>query len=692
VTSSGPSRLIRIFLSELDERLGNFDADLVALEKPASPADLAEILARLFRDAHSLKGAAASIGAAGIELICQHLEDTLAALRDGKQTLDDACCDGLFAGADALREAGRILSAENPEGTAAAVVATVASTPDPAPRSTLTRRRDTTLRVAAATVDALLEQSGELLVAHHRTHDLYRDVVEAGSTVQRMRDAPMAANAKHRREEFQELHRSLERIAAAMQAESALLRRSSNELDDGIRSIRMVPFGYACEGLERVVRDTAKATGKRVRLEISGAEVGVDRSSIERLRDPLVQLVRNAIDHGIEPPEERLRLGKPPEGTVRLSARAKSPNFEVAVSDDGRGLDLEHLQRRVRERGIAFDETDLARAVFLAGVSTAASVTHLSGRGVGLDVVRSEIEAMSGSVNVTSHAQAGTTFLLTFPLTLSTVRAILVSAGGRTFGINVLAVDRVMRIGTENLAYVEGRTLLMHGETPIPLVPLHAVLGIDTPGDGGAQTVALIVSGAGRTVALSIDALIDEREVHLRSLGRRLRALPHIAGAAVGGDGSISLILRSSTLVEAALAAARTLHSQPVAPIAPEAPAKRVLLVDDSVTTRTLERSILEAAGFEVLTAPDGQGAWELLREHSVDLVVTDVDMPRMDGISLVEAIRSSTTMRELPVILVTARENESDRQRGLDAGADAYIVKSSFRQEELLDAIGALT
>ena len=683
--SGGPSRLIRIFLSELDERLGTFDADLVALEKPSPAEERTEIVARLFRDAHSLKGAAASIGAGGIEMICQQLEDTLAALRSGTRILDDACCEGLFAGADALRDAGRLLAAENPAG------APVAS-PIPAPPAS--RRRDTTLRVAAGKIDALLEQSGELLVAHHRTHDLYRDVVEADSAVQRMRDAPARTDLspQHRREELHELHRSLERIAAAMQAERALLQRASNELDDGIRSIRMLPFGYACEGLERVVRDAAKATGKRVHLDIVGADVGVDRGSIERLRDPLVQLVRNAIDHGIEPPDERLRLGKPAEGTVRLSARPKSPNFEVTVSDDGRGLDLEHLRRRVRDRGIDFDETDLARAVFLPGVSTAASVTKLSGRGVGLDVVRSEIEAMRGNVEVTSKPQVGTTFSLTFPLTLSTLRAILISAGGRTFGINVTAVDRVVLIGTENLAYAEGRTLLLNGAAPIPLVPLHAVLGIDARGDGEPQPLALIVSGAGRTVALGVDALIDEREVHLRSLGPRLRALPHVAGGAVGGDGSISLLLRSSTLVEAALTVARTLRTQPATSIALQVPAKRVLLVDDSVTTRTLERSILEAAGFEVLTAPDGQAAWELLSEHSVDLVVTDVDMPRMDGVSLVEAIRSSTSLRELPVILVTARENQGDRQRGLDAGADAYIVKSSFRQEELLDAIGALT
>jgi two-component system chemotaxis sensor kinase CheA len=698
-TSDGQARLIRVFLSELDERLGTFDAGLVALERPSADDERAEIVTRLFRDAHSLKGAAASVGVSSIEMMCQQLEDTLAALRDGTRTLDDACCESLFAAADAVREAGRAIAAPapTPPTPPAAPSAPAPSAATPAPEPPRPRiaspLHDATLRVGSEKIDALLEQSGELLVAHHRTQDLYRDVVEAGTTVQRLRDAPAgdANEAKRRREELHELHRSLERIAAAMEVERALLQRASNELDDGIRSIRLLPFGRACEGLDRVVRDASKATGKRVRLEIAGSEVGVDRATIERLRDPLVQLIRNAIDHGIEEPAERTRRGKAAEGTLMLSARPRTRNLEVVVSDDGSGLDLDALRRRVTERGLDFDDTDLARAVFLPGISTAASVTSLSGRGVGLDVVRTEVEALNGTVEITTKRGAGTSFVLTLPLTSTTLRAILVTAGEETFGINVSSVDRVVRIDADNVAYVEGRSLLLGGGDPIPLVPLHAVLGIEGRSDSEPPAIALIVSGGGRSVALGVDALIDEREVHLRTLGPRLRGLLHVAGAAIASDGSIALILRSSSLLESALTASRIVRT-PKAPVTGDIVLKRVLLVDDSVTTRTLERSILEAAGYAVVTAQDGAAAWQLLGEEPVDLVVSDVDMPRMDGFSLVEAIRASTSLRELPVILVTARENEIDRQRGLDAGADAYIVKSSFRQEELLDAIGSLT
>jgi two-component system, chemotaxis family, sensor kinase CheA len=684
--SEVPERLIRVFLSELSERLTAFDADLVALENPPSDDARADVITRLFRGAHSLKGAAASIGASPLEMECQRLEDVLAGLRDGSIELDNAQVAQLYSARNALRDAARTLqpAAPDPPPAPAEPAASVAAKPKVRRFTARAPLSDPTLRVSAQTIDALLEQSGELLVAHHRTNDVYRALVDADETVQRLRTARPS-------DELRDLHRALERIAASMQTERTMLETASAQLDRDIRALRLVPFGDACEGLERVVRDAAEETGKRVRLEIAGDDLGVDRMTLERLRDPLVALVRNAIDHGIELPDERVRLGKPAEGTIRLRARPKARNFELTVSDDGRGLDMERLRRRLRERGLAGEtDEDLARAVFLPGVSTAAIVTHLSGRGVGLDVVRTEVEALGGTAEVSQTDAGGTTFLLSLPLTITTLRVIVVEDAGQTFGISVAAVDRVERITEGNVAFAEGRSVLLTGGAAMPLVPLHAVLGIPAPAKPVPRRTALILGLRNHFVAISVDALLDEREVHLRSLGPRLNALPHIAGAALGGDGAIALILRSSIVIESALRTAQTLRNAPVEAPAP-APPKRVLLVDDSVTTRTLERSILEAAGYAVITAADGRDAWTQLSDESIDLVVSDVDMPIMDGIALVEAIRASTALRELPVILVTARESERDRQRGLEAGADAYIVKSSFRQEELLDAIGAL-
>ncbi len=692
-TSGVPARLIRVFLSELDERLNDFDADLNALADPAPDVDRAEVVTRLFRGAHSLKGASASVGASGIEGVCQQLEDVLAKMRDGALELDAARTEMLAAAAAELRDASRKLAAEAAPASAAPPAppppAPVAAAVNGMPRTVSARVHvnDNTLRVAADTIDTLLEQSGELLASHHRISDLVREVDEAGIAIQRMHEAPAGAGRNRHREELRGLHAALERIATKMQTERTQLHRAAAELDEGIRSIRLLPFGEACAGLERVAQDVAQTTGKRVRFVIGGGEVGIDRVIADRLRDPLVHLIRNAVDHGVESPEERVRNGKPAEGTVRVALLPKLRSLEVRVSDDGRGLNREQLRQRIRERGIELSEDELPQAVFLPGVSTAASVTQFSGRGVGLDVVRAEVEAMSGNVEVQSLPH-GTAFVLNLPLTITTYRVMLVSIAAHTFGLNLTSIDRVIRIDPGTLASVEGRQVLLLENGVIPLVPLAAVIGAEASAE--APQIALIMRRGAQSVALAVDSLIDEREIYLHGLGPRLRGLPLLAGAAIGTDGSIALILRTSAVVDRALEM-RSAHI-PVPATGDATAVKRVLLVDDSITTRTLERSILEAAGYQVLTAADGAAAWALLAEQTVDLVVTDVDMPQMNGFELVEAVRASATLRELPVILVTARDDESDRQRGLEIGADAYIVKSSFRQEELLDAIGALT
>lgn len=685
--NDAPARLVRLFLEELDERLSAFDSDLLALEANPPEPERSDILQRLFRGAHSLKGAAASVDALAVSVLCQRLEDTLAALRDGTLVADAALIESLFAASDALREAGRKLETGAPPAAPHALdVAVQLEAPPQRSPEPARAAHDYTMRVDAERVDTLLEQSSDLQVAQHRLRELHRDLTAAG-------DILLAALRRRPDEELRAVRRALDRAAAELRDDSRLLHKTATDIEAGLREIRTLPFGSALEGLDRVVRDTAKATGKRAVLEVEGADVGIDRAILERLRDPLVHLIRNAIDHGIEPPQTRQARGKPPAGTIRLAARPKGGQLEVTVGDDGGGFDLAALRRRAHERGIALDPADdVARAAFLPGLSTAESVTSLSGRGVGLDVVRTEVEALGGTVNVTSTPGAGTQFLFALPLTLTSIRSVLFSIGGQAFGIGVTAIDRIVRLDAERASTVEGRPVLLLGDGPVPLIPLRAVLGLDEALEDEHDGIAIVVRNRNRTVALSVDALLDELQVNYRTLGPRLLALPHVAGASIAADGSIVLVLRSSTVIEAALAAARTLRAHVPVPATPEAAApKRVLLVDDSITTRALERSILEAAGFDVMTAADGSAAWQLLNEFPVDLVVSDVDMPSMDGFALVEAIRGSAAMHELPVILVTARENDADRRRGLDAGADAYIVKSSFRQEELLDAIGAL-
>lgn len=704
------SRLLELFLGELDERLRAFDSDLLILEAQPPAGEREAVVHRLFRGAHSLKGAASTVGATSIELVCHQLEDFLGALRDGLVALEPAHADVLLRTTDGLREAGRLLAegitvgpgasqlverlstltrtGERPTSAAPPIPPPVAPAEPVASVAPLTRvpRRGGTLRVAVERVEALLRQSGELLVARHRLGALGAGVTEAAAIVHRLRTGVARPEALH------DLERSLERIASTARAERAVLEGLTTELDSGLRAIRMLPFATACEGLDRIVRDSAKAAGKTAVLVIEGGDVGIDRAIIERLRDPLVHLVRNAIDHGIEVPARRRSAGKAPGGVVRVSAAMHGSNIDVAVADDGCGIDRDELGRRARAGGFTVPEgSDIATIAFLPGVSTASAVTGLSGRGVGLDAVRAASEAMRGDVTVRSDPGKGTRFTLTLPHTLTTIRVVLFASGGQVYALNSAWVERFIRIDPTQVVRSGGRPMLLIGERAVPLVSFAEIVGERRDPSADLPRMAILADTRGVRLALAVDELIEERDVLVRPLGPRLSGLRLVFGASILADGSIALVLRGSAVAEEAVALTKRATSAPV--IADRPAAKRVLLVDDSVTTRALERSILEAAGFDVLTAADGAAAWRILEgtDVGVDIVVSDVDMPEMDGFALVEAIRASQRLRDLPIILVTARESDADRQRGLEAGADAYITKSAFRQEALLEAIGEL-
>jgi two-component system chemotaxis sensor kinase CheA len=685
--------LQRLFLEELDERLRDFDADVVALESENDAAARTALINRLFRGAHSLKGAASTIGADGIELVCHKLEDFLGELRDGRTSFASGHADVLLATSTALRAAGRELAAGKPAVPAvgdltaqlasppAAPPRAPAPVPAPEPPPPAAPLRERTLRVASESIDGLLQQSSELIVARMRNEALRSEIAAAADLAHRIRRglAPPA--------ELRELERTLDHIASAADMDRVALEGATNALDAGLRALRMVPFARLCEGLDRIVADAAGASGKHIALEVVDGEIGLDRTIVERVRDPLVHLVRNAVDHGIESPEERRAAGKSPAGTIRLGAALHAGHVVISVADDGRGIDGAGLQRRAKERGLDQSGIDAAALAFLPGISTAATVTGRSGRGVGLDAVRTDVEALRGTVSVSSEPGAGTRFTLTLPFTLTTMRVVLFAVDGQTFAINAAWVRRFVRIEPETRCTVQGRPMLLNGGAPIPLVALADVLGT---GGEREPRMAILLDGFGAPLALAVDRLLDERDIVFRSLGPRLLGAKYVSGASILGDGSIALILRGSVVAADAVALAR--RARPEVPVTADAAPKRILLVDDSVTTRALERSILEAAGYDVLTAADGDDAWQLLSaDETVDLVVSDVDMPRMDGFALVETLRNSARHRDVPVILVTARDSEADRRRGLEAGADAYIVKSGFRQETLLDAIGEL-
>jgi two-component system chemotaxis sensor kinase CheA len=452
-----------------------------------------------------------------------------------------------------------------------------------------------------------------------------------------------------------------------------------------------------------MVRDLAREEVKEVRLRVVGADTELDKSVLELLKDPLVHLVRNAVGHGIEPPGDREARGKPREGTITLEARSEGRTAVIAVADDGAGIDARRVKEAALRRGIiqpqdaaALDEPELVALVFRPGLSTSAAVTDLSGRGVGLDVVRGNVERLHGRIEVDSSPGRGTRFRITLPLTLTTTHALLVRARGQTFAIPLASVERIVRLPSGEGAAMAGRRALRFLDRPVALVGLADVLGLPPHPAGGGDEVtggpptAVIVAAAERRAAFLVDGLLGEQEIVAKSLGPQLPRVRHTAGASILGTGEVVIILSAVDLVASAQRV--QVHEKTAAPGQAGPPRRRaVLVVDDSITTRTLEKSILEAAGYEVRVATDGVEAWTILQQTGCDLVVADVMMPRMDGFELTRRVRGDPTLKRLPVILVTSLESREDKERGAAAGADAYIVKGAFDQDTFLETVRRL-
>jgi two-component system chemotaxis sensor kinase CheA len=748
-------RLMATFIAELEGHVRTFERDLLALEKDPTASARDELFGSLLRTAHSLKGAARSVKIDPVEAASHRLEEVLIAARDRRIVTDGGFYNVLLPTIDALGEAARRLAADGnlddaplaealPQlsrllaGELAAMpqlppilekVAKDTGKPPvkaaTAPHAPLSTKPAEAVRVASDKLDALLRQSGELLIVRHRAEARTEDVAklqdlladwkkewrqvdqglavllkseaaaedqsEGGSNPDARRLGRMELAINRSRDGLWRLERGLQRFATDLKADRRAIEQTTGPLDALVRQTRMLPFAEACEGLERAVRDLVAHNDKKVDLVIEGREIELDRVVVENIKDPLLHLVRNAVDHGIEAVLQRRMAGKPDMGRITVAAALRGDRVEIKVADDGKGLDLPAIAARLRasDQPPPNDERELARSIFQPGFSTSPTVTQVSGRGVGLDIVKSRLAAIRGSADVNFEAGRGAVFSLSVPLTLTSTRAVMVGVGDVLYAIDTASVDRVVRIGADDMRLVGGREVLMLADSPVPVIALADVVGLSSHAlTGTTRLPALILASDGRQAALVVDTLEAEREVVIRTLGRRLRRVKFVAGGTIQPDGRIALILNAAELVERAIAAPSAARLTDSADAAQDVARKRLLVVDDSVTIRTLEKSILEAAGYDVLVAADGQEAWQLLLETGADLVVSDVEMPRMDGFALTETIRASRRFRDLPVILVTAMESEADKARGMAVGANAYRVKSAFDQRDLLATI----
>jgi two-component system chemotaxis sensor kinase CheA len=737
------------FRVEAGEHLQAIDTGLEQIEKSADAAARATFVEVVFRAAHSLKGASRAVDFGEIETICQSLETLFSAWKRGKteptrETLDSAHValgriGGLLAqGESATPELPRAAAPSPPESRApppellvavpvaaspapSAAAAAAAASPGPAPprprASTSTPADADTVRVSVHALDARLLEAEEMLAAKiaaaQRNSDLdgLAPLFEAWRQ-EWMRVQPEALALRQVQgsslAEFldwnQEWLRSLETRVAALRRAAGQDQLHVDKLVDDLlensKKLLMLPLSTQSSLLRKVVRDLARELGKDAELVIHGEDTRMDKRILEEIKDPLVHLLRNSLDHGIESPEARAAAGKPARATITIKVSQVNGNqVEIAIQDDGAGIDTDRVRTQAVARGLlsaaaaeALDPAAAQALIFEADLSTSPMITQLSGRGLGLAIVREKAEKLGGRVNIESRRGQGATLRMTLPLTLATFRGVLVEASRRTFVVPTSQVERVTRFRSADIQTVEGRETLPHNGRALALAHLADVLELPAPSamdDTAARTALILGTGTDR-IAFAVDAVIDEREVLVKRLRKPLVRVRNIAGATVLGSGQVAPILNVTDLMRSARGMApRRVAAAPKA--ADTAVAKRVLVAEDSITSRMLLKGILESAGYQVKTAVDGLEAFTLLRSEEFDVLVSDVEMPRLNGFDLTTRLRADRELAELPVILVTALASREDRERGIDVGANAYLVKSDLDQSNLLDALRRL-
>ncbi|SNT14785.1 two-component system, chemotaxis family, sensor histidine kinase and response regulator WspE [Granulicella rosea] len=729
--------LFELFRMEAEEQVRVLQTELLQVESGAATAVALEAL---MRAAHSLKGAARIVGLDTIVQLTHAMEDRFVAAQAGA-TLDSADVDRMLTATDWLARLQAVPDAETEawlaeqgpaivafaqtfhEASAHVETAPPAETTDAAPVETPAAApiskpahapkvqahepeedifgshsaqehgsRERNVRIAAERFDQILSLTSEALVAS-RTLALQGDVLE--------RNRRAIARALHVLEDGESTGaaktaalREIDRQTAGFAAHIAELdlvsranERSVERLYRTVLAGRLRPFSDGIAGVQRLVRDTARDLGKQVRLEVLGERTRVDRDILERLEAPIQHLLSNAIDHGIETPAERVAVGKPPEAHLRLHARHENGRLVITVRDDGHGIHRDLLLERIVARNLVSRETatglsdkELLEFLFLPGFSTRESVSAVSGRGVGLNVVQTMVQEAGGSVTVTSDPGAGSVFRLTLPVTRSVIKVIRLQVEGEHYAVPLVRIDRVAHLEPTPGERGGPPTVEADGER-LPVVTLGSLLGLsDRPLAGGS--IPLLISGG---VAFAVDKLVDETELPVRRLDPRFGKIPGVSAASMDENGLPLLILDMEDLIQ-------TAHGR--AGASPSTLAygllgvPHILVVDDSHTVREMERRLLVRAGYEVTTAQNGQEAWNLLRLNDYDLLISDVDMPQMNGIELVMKVRDNARMARMPVIILSYKDRDEDRRRGLDAGADFYLTKGAFQNDSFRQAV----
>ena len=767
-----------MFRAESEDHVRTIEAGLLALERQPGEGALLE---EVFREAHSLKGAARMLGLRDIQNLAHEIETLLGEARQGKAGLSATGVMAQLAKLDQIRRlvaqavgdevtpvptgdatsqaAGLAVPAERadaipvptpvptplsapsspsaptPVSTPAAALSPAsepASTPlsSPSPIHTATpvgtpttkitptespqaeisgaepapaerprsgsgpvaELRIDTLRIESSRLDALMQLGGELVVSHGRIARWNQDLDRLQTQCDYLHKHP-AESAQW----LGELSAEIARLRGQMSGDIARLEAVATQLEGSIRTLRLLPLATLLDLFPRMVHDLAAELGKQVAYRVEGAATVADKRIIEELKAPLTHLLRNCIDHGLESPAERRRLGKPAEGRILISVTPGTDAITLLIQDDGRGLDLEAIRRQALKQRLHtadelqhLSEAQVQALILRPGFSTSPMITDLSGRGVGLDVVRTCVERLRGALSLESTPGQGLSIRLRLPVSLTATRAMLVREWGQTYALPFDDIAFLRRLRPAELHNLEGRQGFYEGDQAVPLERLGLLLERSPPAVKEEERLqCLVLRVGGETFGLILDEVLDAEDIVVKPTAAPLIRVRNLAGLAVLNSGQVCPVLNSYDLLRG-----MNRKVQRQAPVAEQEAAqvqKRILLAEDSITTRMQERRILEAAGYAVETAVDGLDAWNKLALHPFDAVVSDIQMPRMSGLELAERMRKNRKFAEVPIVLVTSLATEEDRRRGLAAGADAYISKGEFDQTLLLDCLARL-
>ena len=692
--------LVQDFLVETNEIIENLDHDLVELE--SNQNDL-ELLNKIFRGAHTMKGSSSFLGFNKLAELTHHAEDILNKLRKGEMVVTREIMDTLLEFVDKTKQI--ISDIENgtdstdcssvindlklaSEGkltskTKNTSAAQPAQTPQAAPKQEAAKpthqatQVEQTIRVDVSRLDSLVNLVGELVLSRNMLSQIAGELENKFENEYLVEQLLVATNS---------------------------IGMNTTELQLAIMKTRMIAIGKVFNKFPRVVRDIARDTGKEIELIISGEETELDKQVIESIGDPLLHMIRNSCDHGVETPEVRLAKGKPRMGTVNLSAYHEGNHVVIEIKDDGAGMDPDKLKRKAIEKGVitvdeanSMDDKQAFSLIFKPGFSTAEKITNISGRGVGMDVVRTNIEKLNGIITIDSKINEGSTFYLKLPLTLAIIQALLVEVAGETFAIPLASVVETVRITNEEIHSFEGREVLKLRDRVLSLIRLDEAFALDELEQD--EIYVVVVALAEKQLGFIVDKLIGQEEIVIKSLGDYLGGNPGIAGATITGDGRVRLILDVAGVIEVAQNMPRRIRNtkklssnkrSTVQAAAKKTNAVKILVCDDSSTDRKITKKILESQDWiETVEAPSAKDALNILeRDNSVDLIISDIMMPDMDGFRLARSIREKGY--DIPIIAISARMEPADRKKMNASGMNAFIQKP-INQQLLVDKIDEL-